>query len=447
VASALLNRYSIPTIVGYKGKGEFDAHKAHIAKLKTAARYLHTVPDAHDDDLIIMVDGFDVIAQIPAEATIQLYFDMMAVANQRVADQHGLTLKEARAEGLYQSLLWGTDKGCFPSKRVQPQCWITPDPPSPHNVWGPRTGNGELQYSPSKFLNSGTVIGPLGDLRNFLDAANEYIAENHEKVDSHSNSDQLYISKLYARQEFHRTMQTLSKGQAYPGLNDRSDGRRELPPKRMVDEETEYHITVDFESAFAQTQCHNDRFMWKLKYNNWDNSAHMEHDALDEGDRFRSYHIPMPSHFFKAFARMWNAIDADFRPGTTARDWVRHLPLGTNVATRRIHAFYHNTCTKRYFIERFRDFWFFPHIDMLLKTAKQANRRGDPISAEPIDGRIWVDANKHPSGTADPENYGGVFTDFESESYLSFREACGESWEEIFQTKLPVWRDAPRAEA
>lgn len=440
MASALLNRYSVPSIVGYKGEGEYDAKKAHIAKLKAAARYLHNITNALDDDLVLIVDGFDVVAQLPAEATIQLYFDMMPVANQRVADRYGLTVDEAREKGMYQTLLWGTDKGCFPSKRSQPQCWLIPDPPSPHNVWGTRSENGELQYSHSKFLNSGTLIGPLGDVRDFLDAANKYIGEVHDEQESHSNSDQLYISKMYARQEFHRTIEHLSDGQHYPGL----EGDRTLPPKREnEDDRTEFHITVDFESAFAQTQCHNDRFMHKLKYNNWDNSATMDKDALDEGDAFKKYNIPMPSYFYQAFVRIFNSIDEKERPGSNARKWVHSLRLGTNVATRRIYAFYHNTCSKKQFVERFKDFWFFTSIDALLKSATRANRQGDPISARPIDGRMWVDAQHHPQNTTDPEGYGGVFTDFKNESYLSFREACGEYWEEIFDKKLPLLRKEP----
>ena len=245
---------------------------------------------------------------------------------------------------------------------------------------------------------------------------------------------------MYARQEFHRTIEHLSDGQHYPGL----EGDRTLPPKREnEDDRTEFHITVDFESAFAQTQCHNDRFMHKLKYNNWDNSATMDKDALDEGDAFKKYNIPMPSYFYQAFVRIFNSIDEKERPGSNARKWVHSLRLGTNVATRRIYAFYHNTCSKKQFVERFKDFWFFTSIDALLKSATRANRQGDPISARPIDGRMWVDAQHHPQNTTDPEGYGGVFTDFKNESYLSFREACGEYWEEIFDKKLPLLRKEP----
>ncbi|KAK0387559.1 hypothetical protein NLU13_3805 [Sarocladium strictum] len=441
VASALLNRYSIPAIVGYKGEGEYDAQAAHIAKLKAAARYLHNVPDALDDDLVIIVDGFDVIAQIPAEAMIQLYFDLMSAANQRVADRHGLTLKEARDRGLYESLLWGTDKGCFPSLETEPQCWLIPDPPTPHNLWGPRSdGDGaELAFSDSKFLNSGTVIGPLGDLRDFLDAANKYIDEVAHLQEHHHSSDQLYISKLYALQQFHRVNQTLSKGQPFPG----HVGNRTLPMMRARDDEkAEFHVTVDFESAFTQTQCHNDNFMHNLKYDNWDNSAIMEKDALEEGKAFRPYHIPMPYYFYKSFVRIFHSIEKSARPKGRARDWVHGLRLGTNVATRRIFAFYHNTCDKTFFVKRFRDFWFFPNIGAHLRAAAQANRQGEPISAQPIDGRMWADALHHPQGAADPDMYGGAFTDLAEEPYLLLREACGEYWEEVFEVVPAKGSDA-----
>ncbi|KAG7111060.1 hypothetical protein HYQ45_017254 [Verticillium longisporum] len=75
VASALVNRFPIPVLVGYKATGEFDAKAAHIAKLRAITRYLHGPAAGEDDDLVIVVDGFDVLAQIPAETLIQRYFD------------------------------------------------------------------------------------------------------------------------------------------------------------------------------------------------------------------------------------------------------------------------------------------------------------------------------------------------------------------------------------
>lgn len=104
MTSALANRYSIPTILGYRGETFLDAQKAHIAKLRAIKEYLHKAGGA-SDDLVIIVDGFDVLAQLPSESMIQRYFTLMAEADQRLADQRGIDVKELHRAGLRQTLL------------------------------------------------------------------------------------------------------------------------------------------------------------------------------------------------------------------------------------------------------------------------------------------------------------------------------------------------------
>ncbi|CRK19170.1 hypothetical protein BN1708_017729, partial [Verticillium longisporum] len=188
----------------------FDAKAAHIAKLRAITRYLHGPTAGEDDDLVIVVDGFDVLAQIPAETLIQRYFDVAAAADQRLADQRGLTVEEVHSKGLRQTVLWGTDKGCFPSsgngdeKQRDPRCWLVPFSTLPRYVWGPETGTGGLPFSDSRFVNSGTVIGPLGDLRTLIDATLALIEDTFDPEYKYHNSDQYYVSTLYARQEYQR---------------------------------------------------------------------------------------------------------------------------------------------------------------------------------------------------------------------------------------------------
>jgi hypothetical protein len=155
VASALVNRYPIPTIVGYKGEGEYDAKKAHIAKLRATKRYLYSPAGAEKDDLVIIMDGFDVLAQIPVEIVIERYFDLIAEADQKLADQRGITVEEVHSRGLRHTLLWGTDKGCFPTGGEDPRCWLVLFSNLPQYKWGPKTDNGELVFSDSRFLNPG----------------------------------------------------------------------------------------------------------------------------------------------------------------------------------------------------------------------------------------------------------------------------------------------------
>ncbi|KAF4494650.1 hypothetical protein FAGAP_9212 [Fusarium agapanthi] len=251
VTSALANQYSIPTILGYRGESFLDAQKAHIAKLRAIKDYLHNARGA-SDDLVIIVDGFDVLAQLPAEAMIQRYFTLKAEADQRLADRRGITVKELHRTGVRHTLLWGTDKGCWSESETDPRCWLVPFSAQPRLTWGLKTDTGDLQYNDSRFLNSGTVIGPLGDLRKFLDAALSLIEDDWDQNFLFRDSDQFYIAALYKRQEYQR-MPDFSGGN-FPG----DIAGRDVPrPKGGKDDVTEYHITVDLDYTFTQTECHN----------------------------------------------------------------------------------------------------------------------------------------------------------------------------------------------
>ncbi|KAG5763423.1 hypothetical protein H9Q72_008487 [Fusarium xylarioides] len=419
VTSALANRYSIPTILGYRGESFLNAKKAHIAKLRAIKDYLHNAGGA-SDDLVIIVDGFDVLAQLPAEAMVQRYFSLMAEADQRLADQRGITVKELHRSKVRQTLLWGTDKGCWPESETDPRCWLVPFSAQPRLTWGLKSDTGDPQYSDSRFLNSGTAIGPLGDLRKFINAALSLIEEDWDQ--NFRDSDQFYIAALYARQEYQR-MRDLNGGD-FP---EDAAGKDVPRPKGGKDDVTEYHVAVDFDYALTQTECHNHRFIHKLQYDNFDMTATIKHDALEEESRFRPYKIQMPASIYQAFHRVYDSLPAEDRPAMSGHNWIRSLRLGTNIGTRVIFAFYHNTCDKAGFLDTFHDSWFYPLIRPLLQAAVRAIQHQHPVNLEPIDGRLWVAARQYPK--RDLDEYGGVFTDAPGEEFIPLQEFCSDDIE------------------
>ncbi|KAF5592844.1 hypothetical protein FPCIR_5527 [Fusarium pseudocircinatum] len=421
VTSALANRYSIPMILGYSGESSLDAQKAHIAKLRAIKDYLHNAEGA-SDNLVIIVDGFDVLAQLPAEVMIQRYFTLMAQADQRLADQRGITVKELHRTGVRQTLLWGMDKGCWPKSDTDPRCWLVPFSAQPRLTWGLETDTGDLQYGDSRFLNSGTVVGPLGHLRTFIDAVLSLSEEDWDRNFLFRDSYQSYIAALYARQEYQRMLDL--NGGDFP---EDIAGRDVHRPKDSEDDVTEYHVAVDFDYAFTQTECHNSRFIHKLQYDNFDKTATIKHDALEEGSSFSPYKIQMPASIYQAFHRVYDSLPAEDRPAMSGRNCIRSLRLGTNIGTRMIFAFYHNTCDKAGFLDTFHDAWLYPLIRPLLRVAVRAIQHGHPISPEPVDGRVWVAARQYPK--RDLDEYGGVFTDAPGEKFVPLQEFCSEDIE------------------
>ncbi|KAH7127362.1 hypothetical protein EDB81DRAFT_141107 [Dactylonectria macrodidyma] len=424
VASALANRFPIPTILGWKGKGEYDAKAAHIAKLRSIRRYLYSDAGAHEDDLAIVVDGFDVLAQIPAATVIERYFDFIGAADRNLADQRGLTVEEVHEKGLKHTLVWGTDKGCFPGGRDDPRCWLVPFSTLPRFKWGPKTENGEMIYSESRFLNSGTVIGHLGDLRTFIDASLRLINETWDPEFKFKNSDQYYISTLYARQEYHRAIDL--NGGVFPL---EVNGRKVPELRQNEQDQTEYHVLVDKEYSLTQTQCHNNKFMHKLRYGNYDLTTTINDDLLEEGDTFHPYTIQMPSSLYQGLRRVWEGMLEEERPLGSARQWIRSLELSTNIGTRNIYAFYHNTCSKGAFVGKYQDSWFFPLIRPLLRASVRAINDQEYITSRPIDGRMWTVGPAFPDAPELQDEFGGVWTDLEAEAFIPLQQFCKEDVE------------------
>lgn len=412
VASTLVNKYPVPYVIGWRGEGEFDAKEAHIAKLRTIQRYLHTLPHGGEqDDLVIVGDGHDVVAQLPADVMIERYFQLVSEADRRLADRFGISVEDAHQRGLQQTLLWGADKMCWPPLYTEAQCSAIPSSNLPHNILGPKADNGDIVYRHPKFFNSGSVIGPLGDLREFIDAAVTEMEETFDPEFKYRTSDQIYLARLFGRQESSRARQ-ISDDALFGATGSRSDV-------------TEYHVAIDYESAFVQTGCYSHKWMRKLNYNNSDITATVFEDAFDQTN-FKPYPIQMPADVYQSFLRVYHSIP-EHVSSMTPREWIGSLKLDTNIVSNYIFGFYHATCSKRGLIADFTTYWFYPLIEPLLKAAFRATQRNQPITEKIIDGRRWVYKKSYPEAGGLEDQLGGVFTDFEDDEFIPYKTLCAES--------------------
>lgn len=430
VTSLLLNRYPVPYIVGWRGEGKFDAKAAHVAKLRSIQRYLTTLPHGgHDDDLVMVGDGHDVMAQLPVEVMVERYFQLMADADVRLADRFGISVEEAHQRGLRQTLLWGADKMCWPALYEELQCTRAVIPPStlPRGGLGPKTDNGDHTYAHPLFLNSGSVIGPLGDMRDFFDAAVAEMESTYDPEFKYKDSDQIYIARLFGRQEASRA-ERIAAEEAVP----RGNGTKSAPEFEEEDNKknvTEHHITLDYESAFVQTGCYSHGWMRKLHYNSSDHTATMAEDRLSQGKNFKPYPIQMPANVYQSLVRIFHSLfRGQKQPSMSAREWVGSLALDTNIVSKHIFNFYHATCSKRDLAADFTKYWFYPFVKPLLRAAFRETRTGQPMAEKLIDGRRWVYQKSYPEkGGVREDQLGGVFTDFgHDDEFIPYTTLCKE---------------------
>jgi hypothetical protein len=414
LVSSVINRY-VPMLLGYHGTDLFDAAETHLAKLRAIKRYLDGLPKVDDDDLVAIVDGYDIIMQLPADIMIERYFQMRDKADARLAERFGVTVAEARKLGLRQTIFWGPDKICWPIDKNEPRCWAVPESGLPSDAFGPNTGNGKMLYNDPRWLNSGTVIAPVADMRKYIDATMVEIDETYDADFANRESDQYYLANVWGRQEYFRSLQ-VNAGQEVEGPE-----AKKLPAEKDV---TEYHISIDYESMLFQTKAGYEPFFGYLEFNQSGLNAVVEHN-FTESDHFEPFEIQMPASVVASMTRIFEGI-AHMLPGVHAGDWIRDLKLGANFITQHIYVLWHCTGPKEWIASEYERLWFYPYAAPLIKAAVKASQEESLLTEAIIDGRRWATKMAYPDAKEIPEPLGGAWTDLNGTSFVSWSDMCSE---------------------
>ncbi|RDA95451.1 hypothetical protein CP533_5462 [Ophiocordyceps camponoti-saundersi (nom. inval.)] len=427
LVSSIVNRYPVPMLLGWNGVGELDAAQTHLAKLRAMKRYLHSLPAQEDDDLAVIVDGYDIIHQLPAEIIVERYFEVANRADAQLADRLNISVADARNRNFRQTLFWGPDKICFPFDPRAPRCWAAPPSPLGPHAFGPKTGNGEFEFNDPRWLNSGTVIGPVHDLRRLIDETMDEISATYDPHYDLRESDQYYVSNVWARQEYWRSKRAI--GDVSGGPQDRV-----VPEKRSEQHETELHVAIDYESHIFQTKAGYEPFLRRLAFTEGDsNTTTVNEDVLQLGPHFEPYSIHMPVSVRKALTRLHDDLP-EVRRSSSAGEWIRTLNLGVNLVTKHIYAVWHCTGLKDSFDEQYRLQWWYPYTMSLLKAAVKSSQAGHLISAAPIDGRQWAPKKKFPASLPSGDVlYGGAWSDADGGRFVAWSELCAAHEDVLFR--------------
>jgi hypothetical protein len=240
--SASILQYPPPVLIDWQGKGEFNATESHLAKIHGTLRYLDALPKTQDDDLVLMLDGDDIIFQPGPEVLLQRYFAEMNASNARLAS------KFKRSIG-YNNILFGPDKMCFPEDFSRPACWVVPESPLPRYAFGPST-DVDMERARPRWLNSGTIMGPASDMRALFQATKNKIDTTYDENNEQRNSDQMYLSDTWAEQDYARLLRRHGKVRD-PVPEESPDVERQHPS--LEGEQTDYHVTLDYGSSLFQT--------------------------------------------------------------------------------------------------------------------------------------------------------------------------------------------------
>jgi hypothetical protein len=150
---------------------------SHIAKIDGVLEYLDAASSnganpadrLAEDDLVLMVDAYDVWFQLPPVALLRRYHETNQQANARLAHQWG----SDNGMPWRQTIVASSQERCFPDngRPAELHCDAIPESPMREDLYGDNTDDPwdiTYHHTRPRFANSGTIMGPVGDMRRLL---------------------------------------------------------------------------------------------------------------------------------------------------------------------------------------------------------------------------------------------------------------------------------------
>lgn len=432
LASSTLLGYPVPVLNGWLKPGELDASKTHLAKVRTVMQYLDSLPASSDDDLVLMIDGYDIVFQVPPDVLIDRYFEVTRAASAKLAARfNGESIEALLGEDKpRQTILFGPEKICYPVDWNRIGCWAIPeDIDIPVGAYGP--DDGSLDHNLPRWLNSGTIMGPARDMRLMFAATLARIQERYDANHEFSDSDQMYMSDVWGEQEYWRSVKELEFF-----FHGDVDPKRVVPDDKDVPiqeptQKYEYHIGIDYRSALFQTRVGSDHALEMLYYNDTADNAttHVAwaERSISEAPNFQPFPIHLPSNLARSITRLLASIAHVVESIPS----VSELALDTNLVTQNVYGMFHCTGEKDYIDDLWHKLWFYPYARPLFEAAVASLQKGDSIGVS--NGRRWAPAHVLPSHEPGVNGVqaAGAWADIDG-GWLKWEELCGEFEGEVF---------------
>ncbi|EME44512.1 hypothetical protein DOTSEDRAFT_72101 [Dothistroma septosporum NZE10] len=419
--SAQVLGWPTPVLINYGDVENEDAYVQHLAKVEGILRYLDHLEasDEYEQDLILIVDGYDIWFQLRPDVLIKRFYDTNAAANAHAVEIYGQDLVDQY--DIKQTIIFGPDKLCWPVDFSRPACWAVPMSPIPEAAFGATAGAySDRDNNQARWLNSGTVMGMASDLRDVFRTTLEEIHTNHT-----TDSDQFYFSNVFGLQEYARLtlkpeLLTAAKEVPYDDEEDRSEGYRYEP--EIQDVKTEYHIGIDYASTMFQTLA-----FWR-PHLSWSRVI----DAWTPPDEAKLTTNPtqmeLPDDIKQSaapFEALKYGMDSERHPGWDS------IQLVYNVITRQFPVLLHvtgNPQEKEYRAKWWTKLWFQADAERLRLASNKLDTR--EISPRPIAGIQWFNAEPEDADEIVDSGKGGAWND--RGGWMSWKRLCRREEADLF---------------
>ncbi|KXH36285.1 hypothetical protein CNYM01_09573 [Colletotrichum nymphaeae SA-01] len=222
--SGIASGYPSSVIVNWgrdfqKSPGWFGG--SHLGKIDGTLEFLDSItseeaPDDErlgPDDLVLLVDAYDVWFQLPPSVLIRRYMAQNYAADQRVRKEwigSPSWFSSDSENNLVprQSIIISTQKKCWPDASLgsDPHCNDLPESSAREDMYGPHTDEDPKQMHDlrPRYVNSGSVMGPVGDMKRMFRRAQEKVDEK-QSAGAGIFSDQGIFAEIFGEQEIWRT--------------------------------------------------------------------------------------------------------------------------------------------------------------------------------------------------------------------------------------------------
>ncbi|KAL2678801.1 hypothetical protein Neosp_009552 [[Neocosmospora] mangrovei] len=362
VSSALALGFPAPVIVNwgkdYQGGGWHAG--SHLDKIIGVIDYLDwaainaTGENAlRDSDLVVVADSTDTWFQLPPDVLIKRYYE----ANEQAKERYQEQWKGLGEVPMEQTIIVSTQKKCFPPRQSGSilHCDSLPQSPLREDLYGNVTDKDPLRYTKNRprYLNSGSMIGPVGDMRRYFHRVRARMDELQEKG-VHLYSDQGIFAEILAEQEIFR--QQLRRREEW---DDASIG--------MFQEELDYRVGLDYTQKLFIPTVFEEEDGEIITLNN---ETHIQRASKQRGIYPARLH-GVPDDIKNATNPLQSL------GGEDAFNWGE-LPLYADYYTRAIPVIVHhnahkdNAKARRY--KWWDRTWFFPHLRALLNARIAAEK-------------------------------------------------------------------------
>ncbi|SMY29257.1 unnamed protein product [Zymoseptoria tritici ST99CH_1A5] len=462
--------YPSPVIVNWNHTFADDRYVeggSHLAKLSGVETYLSSLEDAQDEDLVLMVDGYDVWLQLRPQTLVSRFYDINRKADARLAKELG---PAQTTWNIHQEVVFGVQKRCWPWTFDDPPCYAAPESTLPADIYGPDTDtdigsepNPYIKFRP-RYTNSGVVMGTVRGMRKmFRQAVMRLESTEGEK---NMGSDQYVLAHIIGdqnvwREAVRRDEEAKVEGSKIGrGLSGLLDGWRKKPPKEAIqynedhirqvrekaalepDGTLEFGVGYDYWSELGlATVFQEDETEWLV----WSNSTQVSGVEATYGlplkkSRLRKFpedvsHTPPPFHTFN---------DEPLLPRNTSWDQV---PLFTNAYTGVVPAVIHHNAhrdgRKKLREEWWDKLWMQPYARVLydasiwepIMPVAYAGGEGGEGSAN-VRKEYWPAERWKGGARTSPSSANGTQVKTE---WLRFDDVCKAYHEEVFRDGKGPW--------